>query len=218
MSAKPAVCVVDDDEAHRNALKLLFRSKNIPFLSFASGDEFFEGYQEKNVGCVLLDLRLSRGGKGPTGLDLLREMRTKGIFLPAILLTAHADVPTTVEAIKAGAVDVVEKPFEDSVLLERVQAAFNKGDRMKKILSERHEISPRFETLTPREVEVLDHIVAGEKPRNIAAELGISPKTLDIHRANIMRKIRTRTVAELVRWRLLNRADELGTMPLVQRT
>jgi two-component system, LuxR family, response regulator FixJ len=218
MSAKPAVCVVDDDEAHRNALKLLFRSKNIPYLSFASGDEFFEGYQEKNVGCVLLDLRLSKGGKGPSGLDLLREMRTKGIFLPVILLTGHADVPTTVEAIQAGAVDVVEKPFQDSELLERVQAAFNKGDRLKKILSERHEISPRFETLTPREVEVLDHIVAGEKPRNIAVELGISPKTLDIHRANIMRKIRTRTVAELVRWRLLNRADELGTMPLVQRT
>jgi two-component system response regulator FixJ len=218
MSAKPAVCVVDDDEAHRNALKFLFRSKNIPYLSFASGDEFFEGYQEKNVGCVLLDLRLSKGGKGPSGLDLLREMRAKGIFLPVILLTGHADVPTTVEAIQAGAVDVVEKPFQDSELLERVQAAFNKGDRIKKILSERHEISPRFETLTPREVEVLDHIVAGEKPRNIAVELGISPKTLDIHRANIMRKIRTRTVAELVRWRLLNRADELGTMPLVQRT
>src|ERR1700761_1071435 len=113
MSAKPAVCVVDDDEAHRNALKLLFRSKNIPFLSFASGDEFFEGYQEKSVGCVLLDFRLSKGGKGPTGLDLLREMRSKGIFIPVILLTGHADVPTTVEAIKAGVVDVVEKPFED---------------------------------------------------------------------------------------------------------
>ena len=218
MSAKPAVCVVDDDEAHRNALKLLFRSKNIPYLAFASGDEFFEGYQEKNVGCVLLDLRLSRGGKGPSGLDVLREMRAKGIFLPVILLTAHADVATTVEAIKSGAVDVVEKPFQDSELLERVQAAFNKGEHLKKILSERHEIGPRFETLTKREVEVLDHIVAGEKPRNIAAELGISPKTLDIHRANIMRKIRTRTVAELVRWRLLNRADDLGTMPLVQRT
>jgi two-component system response regulator FixJ len=218
MSAKPAVCVVDDDESHRNALKLLFRSKNIPYLAFASGDEFFEGYQEKNVGCVLLDLRLSKGGKGPTGLDLLREMRTKGIFLPAILLTGHADVSTTVEAIQAGAVDVVEKPFDDSVLLERVHAAFAKGERLKRILSERHEISPRFDTLTPREVEVLDHIVAGEKPRNIAAELGISPKTLDIHRANIMRKIRTRTVAELVRWRLLNRSDDLGTMPLVQRT
>jgi two-component system response regulator FixJ len=218
MSAKPAVCVVDDDEAHRNALKLLFRSKNIPYLAFATGDEFFEGYQEKNVGCILLDLRLSKGGKGPNGLDLLREMRVKGIFLPVILLTAHADVATTVEAIKAGAVDVVEKPFQDSVLLERVHNAFAKGDHLKKILSERHEISPRFETLTKREVEVLDHIVAGEKPRNIAAELGISPKTLDIHRANIMRKIRTRTVAELVRWRLLNRADDLGTMPLVQRT
>jgi two-component system, LuxR family, response regulator FixJ len=218
MSAKPAVCVVDDDDAHRNALKLLFRSKNIPFLAFASGDEFFEGYQEKNVGCVLLDLRLVKGGKGPTGIDILREMRAKGIFLPVILLTGHADVPTTVEAIKAGAVDVVEKPFQDALLLERVQAAFSKGDRLKKILSERHEISPRFETLTPREVEVLDHIVAGEKPRNIAAQLGISPKTLDIHRANIMRKIRTRTVAELVRWRLLNRADDLGTMPLVQKT
>jgi two-component system response regulator FixJ len=215
MTAKLAVCVVDDDEAHRNALKLFFRSKSIPYLAFASGPEFFEGYEEKNVGCLLLDLRLTRG-KEPTGLELLREMRAKGIFLPTIVLTGHADVPTVVEAMKAGAFDVVEKPFQDAALLQKIQSAFAKAAEIQNLLGERFEIAPRFESLTPRENEVLDRLVAGEKPRKIAVELGISPKTLDIHRANIMRKIRSRTVAELVRWRLLQRADELGIMPAVR--
>lgn len=214
MSVKPAVCVVDDDEDIRNSLKMLFRSRGIPFLGFGTAEEFFEGYQQKNVACILLDVRMS----GANGLDLLDQMRDQGIYLPVILLTGHADVPTAVRAMRSGAIDVIQKPYQDSVLLEKVHEAFAKADNLRKFASERQAVEPRIASLTPREVEVLDLMVAGKKNRKIAEELGISTKTLDIHRANIMRKMQTKTVADLVRWRLVNKADVSGEMPVIVRT
>lgn len=211
MSAKPAVCVVDDDEDIRNSLKMLFRSRNIPFLGFASAEEFFEGYQQKNVACILLDVKMGN----TNGLDVLDQMRERGIYLPVVLLTGHADVPTAVRAMRSGAIDVVQKPYQDSVLLDKVHQAFAKAENLRKFGSERQAVEPRIASLTPREVEVLDMMVAGKKNRKIAEELGISTKTLDIHRANIMRKMQTKTVADLVRWRLVNKADVSGSMPVI---
>lgn len=211
MSPKPAVCVVDDDEDIRNSLKMLFRAKGIPFLGFGSAEEFFEGYQQKNVACLLLDVKMP----GTGGIELLDQMRARGIYLPVVLLTGHADVQTAVRAMRTGAIDVVQKPFQDAVLLDKVQQAFAKADNLRKFGSERQAVEPKISSLTPREVEVLDLMVAGKKNRKIAEELGISTKTLDIHRANIMRKMQTKTVADLVRWRLVNQADPSGTMPVI---
>jgi len=211
MSVKPAVCVVDDDEDIRNSLKMLFRSRNIPFLGFASAEEFFEGFQQKNVACVLLDVKMG----ATNGLDVLDQMRARGIYLPVVLLTGHADVPTAVRALRSGAIDVVQKPYQDSVLLEKVHQAFSRAENLRKFGTERQAVEPRIASLTPREVEVLDLMVAGKKNRKIAEELGISTKTLDIHRANIMRKMQTKTVADLVRWRLVNTADPSGAMPVI---
>ena len=151
MSSKPAVCVIDDDADIRDALKLLFRSRNIPYLAFGTPGEFYEGYKEKNVCCVILDLKIP----GTSGMDVLREMREKNILLPVILLTAHADVEVAVEAMKAGAIDVVQKPFDNSELVAKVQAAFAKADHYKKLAAERLLVEPKMSSLTPREIQVL---------------------------------------------------------------
>jgi two-component system response regulator FixJ len=213
MSAKLAVCVVDDDADLRGALKLLFKSRNIPYLAFGTAGEFFEDYTQKNVGCVLLDLKMP----GTSGLDILKEMRAKNILVPVILMTGHANVAVTVEAMKAGAMDVIEKPVDDTEVIDKVQAAFAKSEHFRKLASERVHVNPKIQSLTPREIQVLDLMVAGEKNRKIAADLGISPKTLDIHRANILRKMQTKTIADLVRWRLLSRADDAGVTPVIVR-
>jgi two-component system response regulator FixJ len=214
MIAKPAVAVIDDDADVRNALKLLFRAKNIPFLLFGDADEFYEGYLAKTVACVLLDLKLG----SRNGLDVLKEMRSKNIFIPVILLTGHADVTTTVKALKAGATDVIEKPYKDAELLEKVHTAFAKAENLKKFAAERLVVAPKMEMLTPREIQVIDAMVAGKRNRKIAEELGISTKTLDIHRANIMRKMHTKTVADLVRWRMVHTADEHGVLQVVDKS
>jgi two-component system, LuxR family, response regulator FixJ len=213
MSAKLAVCVIDDDADLRGALKMLFKSRNIPYLSFGTAGEFFEGYTQKNVGCVLLDLKMP----GTSGIEILREMRRRNILVPVILLTGHANVPVTVEAMKEGVLDLIEKPVDDDEVLTKVQAAFAKAEHFRNLASERQAVAPKIESLTPREIQVLDLMVAGIKNRKIAADLGISPKTLDIHRANILRKMQTKTIADLVRWRMVSRADDAGVMPVIVR-
>lgn len=213
MSVKPAVCVLDDDADLCASLKLLFRARNIPFMAFATTEEFYEGYTQKPVGCLILDQKMP----GTTGLDFLRELRSKNILLPVILLTGHADVPFTVEAMKSGALDVLEKPVDEAELVEKVQSAFTKAEYFRNLASERQAIEPKMQILTPREIEVLDAMVSGKKNRKIAEELGISTKTLDIHRANIMRKMHTKTIADLVRWRMLSKSDASGTIPVIVR-
>lgn len=211
MSTKPAVCILDDDAATRNAMKLLFKSRGIPFAAFATPNEFYEGYAERTYCCVILDQKMP----GSSGLEVLRSMRTKNILVPVIILSAHADVSLTVEAMKAGAVDVLEKPADPSILVEKVLEACSKAEALRKLAAERTAVEPKFSSLTPREIQVLDQMVAGRKNRVIAEALGISPKTLDIHRANIMRKMQTKAVADLVRWRIVNQADPMGVMRMI---
>jgi two-component system response regulator FixJ len=151
----------------------------------------------------LLDLRLA--GKG--GLDLLRSLHEQKLAVPVVLLMAHANIAMAVQAIKLGALDVIEKPFKDEALVAAVRSALDTYERWHKQLQERQLATQRIDNLTPREIQVLDLMVTGLPNRMIAEELGISPKTLDIHRSNVMDKMQARTTADLVRARLLERAD-----------
>ena len=210
-SNRLAACLIDDDPNIRNAFKAVMKSSGIPNVTYANAEDFLENIDERSIGALVVDVRMP----GMGGLELLDELRrNKNVFIPVIILTAHADIPLAVKAMRLGAMDVIEKPYREEDLLERVRAAFARNDRLNKFQSERQAIAPRLATLTSREVEVLDLMVEGKKNRKIAEILGISTKTLDIHRANIMRKMQTKTVADLVRWRLMERADPFTLNPL----
>lgn len=200
---RPAVCLVDDDAAIRNSLRLVMSDANLRLISFTSAQEFLDAFDPQGVGCILLDVRMP----GMSGLDLQRALEERGIAIPIILLTGHADVPLAVQAVKAGAVDVLEKPFKEEVLLERIERAFTLYEEMQQRTQQKDVILERIGRLTRREREVLDLMVAGKKNKDIAEELGISPKTLDIHRSKVMEKMEARTVADLVRWRLFERSS-----------
>lgn len=214
MSAKASVCVLDDDADARNSVKLLLKSKGIPFVGFGSPDEFLEGYASKNIGCLLLDVKLGKAN----GIDLLESFRARGIHIPVVLVTGNADVATAVRAMKHGALDVVEKPYDDSELLQKVADAIAKSDQVRKLGEARTTIEEQIKTLTRRETQVLDKIVDGKRNRTIAEELGISRKTLDIHRGNLMRKMNTKFIADLVKARLINKSDERGTIPMLDKS
>lgn len=207
--SKLAVCLVDDDPDLRNLFKLLMKSSNIPVVTYPSAEEFLATFEQKNLGCLVLDVRMP----GIGGLELLETLRQRNIFIPVILLTGFADVPLAVRALHSGALEVLEKPFREEELLSHIRKAITCYERLKRFEAERQAVAPRFASLTPRELEVLDLMVAGKKNRQIAEQLGISTKTLDIHRANILRKMQTKTVADLVRWRLMEKTDPFAVNP-----
>ncbi len=209
-SAKLAVCLVDDDAELRASFKSLLKTSGILVTTFASAEEFLANYDDKGFGCVVLDVRMP----GMGGLEMLDALRQRQIFIPVIMLTGHADIRLTVQAMRKGALDVLEKPFREEELFALVRQAFARFEKLKRFQAERQAIAPRIALLTPREIEVLDLMVAGKKNKKIAEELGISTKTLDIHRANIMRKMQTKTVADLVRWRMMEKADPYAFNPL----
>ena len=210
LPAKFAVGLVDDDAELRASFKTLMKTCGIPVTACASAEEFLATYEDKNVGCIVLDVRMP----GMGGLEMLVTLRQRHLFIPVIMLTGHADVTLTVQAMRTGAMDVLEKPCRDEELLALVRQAFARYEKLKHFQTQRQAIGPRLALLTPRELEVLDLMVAGKKNRQIADELGISTKTLDIHRSNIMRKMQTKTVADLVRWRLMEKADPYAINPL----
>jgi two-component system response regulator FixJ len=206
MSKKLTVCLVDDDAAVRNAFKLLMKSAGINLMSFGSAQEYLAGFEPKNVGCIILDVRMP----GMSGLELQEILRQRRVYIPVIILTGHADVHLAVQAVKTGAFDVLEKPFNHELLLERIHKAFEVYHDWQKVESERREIAQRLAELTPRELEVLDLMVGGRTNKMIAEHLGISRKTLDIHRSKVMGKMKARTVADLVRWRMLDQSGPGG--------
>jgi FixJ family two-component response regulator len=207
--SKLAVCLVDDDPDLRNLFKLMMNPSNIPVVTYSSAEEFLDTFEQKNLGCIVLDVRMP----GIGGLELLETLRQRNIFIPIILLTGFADVPMAVRALHSGALEVLEKPFREEELLSHIRRAIARYERLKRFEAERQAVAPRFASLTPRELEVLDLMVAGKKNRQIAEQLGISTKTLDIHRANILRKMQTKTVADLVRWRLMEKTDPFAVNP-----
>lgn len=195
MIPEPTVFVVDDDGAVRHFLRGLIVSVNLRVQAYASAQEFLEAYQQGSPGCLVLDIRMP----GISGLELQQELNARGIDLPIIVLTGHGSVQVAVHAMKAGAIDFIEKPFNNEVLLDRVQKAVAKSVNAYEDRLKQDEILRRQNSLTPREHQVLDLVVAGESNKRIARHLQISDKTVEIHRANVMEKMQARSLADLVK-------------------
>jgi RNA polymerase sigma factor (sigma-70 family) len=191
---EPTVFVVDDDPGVGDAIRLLMRSVGLPSEAFLSAGDFLEAYEPERAGCLVLDVRMP----GMSGLDLQARLQEMGSTLPIIFVTAHGDVPMAVDAVKAGARDFVQKPFRDQELLDKIQEALEADTRGRAERSDLNEIRSRLESLTPRETEVMDLVVAGKPNKNIARALGISQRTVEIHRARVMEKMQVRSVSMLV--------------------
>lgn len=193
------VHVIDDDEAVRHSLAFLLQSADIAVETYDSATSFLDRVQEIESGCIVTDVRMP----GISGIDLLRRLTEVGVAVPVIVITGHADVPLAVEAMKIGAVDFIEKPFDDEVLLAAVRAALAKHDSQSQHQAERAQIEARLATLSNRERDVLEGLVAGHANKRIAFDLGISPRTIEIYRANLMTKMEAASLSDLVRMALL---------------
>lgn len=191
----PVVFIIDDDDAARESLCWLIGSVRLKVAAFASAADFLAAYRVGQPGCLVTDVRMP----GLSGLDLQAELKRRGIDLPVIVVTGHGDVPMAVRAMKAGAFDFVEKPFNDQVLLDRVQKAVESSVAACRDRAQRSDIQARLDQLTPRERQVLDMVVAGESNKGIAHSLGISEKTVEAHRAQVMAKMQARSLPELTR-------------------
>jgi FixJ family two-component response regulator len=195
MANVPTVFVVDDDPSVRTAVKRLLETVGLPCETFASAPEFLERAESGVVGCVILDVRMP----GPSGLELQRMLVRSGNAIPIIFVTAHADVPLTVRAMKEGAVEVLTKPFDDQVLLDLVNEALATGGQREEYRARMERLSDRFETLTPREREVMALVATGMLNKQIAGALGTTEKTIKVHRSQVMRKMEADSLAALVR-------------------
>jgi FixJ family two-component response regulator len=191
----PVVFVVDDDPAMRDSLRWLIESTGLLVETFADAQTFLARIRPDVPGCLVLDIRMP----GLSGLDLQSELARRGIGLPTIVVTGHAEVPMAVRAVKAGAIDFIEKPFSDQLLLDRVRQGIDMDRRERDGRERRGEVLRRLGLLTQREREVLDLVVAGRANKEIAATLHLSPKTVEVHRAHVMEKMQASSVAELVR-------------------
>ena len=189
------VFIVDDDPSICAALTRLFKSVELPAQSFASPREFLDQAPGLGPGCLILDMRLP----GLSGLDLQGELARAGIRLPIIFLTAHGSVPLSVKAMKAGAVDFLEKPVEDQTLLDAVYQALERAQQACQAQGRRQALQENFATLTPRERQVFELVVTGKLNKEIAFDLGTVEKTIKVHRASLMQKLQCRSLAELVR-------------------
>jgi len=191
----PAVFVVDDDGGVRDALRFLLRSVGLTVETFTSAVEFLESYSDDRPGCLVLDIRMP----GMTGLELQEKLIERRSILPIIFITGHGDVPMAVEAIQAGALDFIQKPFSDEDLLARIYQALAKDAKTRASLSELAAIRARLASLTPREREVMDLVVNGKANKVIAGDLDLSQRTVEIHRARVMEKMDALSLAHLVR-------------------
>ena len=193
--AEPVVWVVDDDEAMRSSLKWLIESVGMRVESFDSADAFLRDHYPGRFGCLLLDVRMP----GMSGLDLLEYLEREQMMPPTIIITGHGDVPMAVRAMKAGAVDFIEKPFNDETLLDAIRHALAKEEERRVTSAQVAEYAERVEHLTPRELEVMKMVTDGRSNKEIANAQGVSAKTIEAHRARVMEKMHARSLAELVR-------------------
>jgi two-component system, LuxR family, response regulator FixJ len=199
MTAEIDAHVIDDDDAVRESIDFLLRSAKLTVKTYDSAAGFLEVASTIGSGCIITDVRMP----GLSGIDLLRRLREMQIRLPVIVITGHADVPLAVEAMKFGAVDFLEKPFDDDVLLASVRSALNRSEASAALETERAGLRARIATLTPRERDVLDGLIAGHPNKIIAFDLAISPRTVEIYRANVMTKMKAGSLSELVRMALV---------------
>ena len=195
MARNRTVYLVDDDEAIRHALRLFLESVNFTVREFASAEAFLDGIGETGHGVLVLDLRM----KGISGLELQAQLKARGMELPIIFISGHGDVQLSVIAMKAGAVDFLEKPFENSVILNSLNEAFTREERRIRELERIAEIERCCDRLTPREREVMKYIVKGMSNRMLAEHLGLSNRTIEVHRARVMSKMGADSLPDLVR-------------------
>lgn len=194
MGSDPTVFVVDDDAAVCDSLTWLIKSAGLPVETYDSARAFLAHYRPDRPGCLVLDLRMP----GMSGIELQERLARQEMSLPVIIITGHGDVPTAVKAMRAGAVDLLEKPFDGEVLLKSIRKALERDARNRHDWALWSEAADRLAALTSREHEVLELIVAGKSNKETAAELDVSPKTIEAHRGHIMHKVGVRSLAELV--------------------
>jgi two-component system response regulator FixJ len=195
MSEERLVHLVDDDEAIRRSAGFMLKTSGFRVRTFESGNELLKIASSLDPGCILLDIRMP----GMDGLEVQAALKERGIGLPVIIMTGHGDVTLAVQAMKAGAVDFIEKPFEKAVLLGAIDQAFERLKRSAAAKERAKEARVRLQALTPREREVLDGLAQGLPNKTIAYDLGISPRTVEIHRANLMGKLEVRSLSEALR-------------------
>jgi FixJ family two-component response regulator len=198
---QPVVFVIDDDASLREALSSLFRSVGLQVKSFASAPEFLHSTLPEGPNCLVLDVRLP----GLSGLDFQAELAKANIHIPIIFMTGHGDIPMSVRAMKAGAVEFLTKPFRDQDMLDAVQLALERDHGRRETEMAASRLKTHFESLTPREREVMGLVTAGLMNKQIAGEIGVSEITVKVHRGNVMRKMGAKSLADLVRM-----ADALG--------
>ena len=195
MSSEPTVFVVDDDQAMRNSLKWLIESVAFRVETYSSAKDFINNYYPGRSGCLLLDVRMP----GMSGLELQQYLNEHQIQIPIIIITGHGDVPMAVRAMKAGAVDFIQKPFNDEFLLDSIRNAMALDEKKRNLQAQRAEIATRLDQLTPREHEVMAMVTDGKSNKEIASGLDVSSKTVEAHRARVMEKMQAGSLAELVR-------------------
>ena len=195
MNADALVYVVDDDESVRDSLALLLETAGFRVSVYETARGFLDKFDPQQPGCLLLDVRL----KNHSGLDLQEQLSATGSRLPVIMITGHGDVAIAVRAMRSGAFDFIEKPFDNEALLDRIRQAIDLDSRTRLELKQKAEIEARIARLTRREREVMDAVVLGHPNKRIALDLGISSKTVEAHRAHVMGKMQADSLAELVR-------------------
>jgi FixJ family two-component response regulator len=188
------VFVVDDDTSVLESIAFLLRTVGIRAETYVSAGEFLDAFDPTAAGCLVLDVRMP----GMSGLELQEKLLTMGSSLPIIFLTAHGDVPTAVRAVKSGAVDFIQKPFHDQELVDKIHRALESNARARAAAAARSEVAGRIDSLTPRERQVMEAIIAGKANKVIAGDLGVSQRTVEIHRKHVMEKLAADSLAHLV--------------------
>ncbi|MET0105503.1 MAG: response regulator transcription factor [Sedimenticola sp.] len=204
MSSEMTVFIVDDDQEVRDALQLLMESVGLNVETFGSAQEYLDQFDPGRPGCLVLDIRMP----GMSGLDLQARLAAENIHPPIVIITGHGDVPMAVRAVQAGAVDFVQKPFNDQQLLDSVHRAIEQDAVQRGEVSKLLEIRDRLDKLTPREREVMELVIAGKRNKVIAADLSISQSTVEAHRAKVMEKMEADTLSSLMRMMLTLEAHD----------
>ncbi len=195
MSNEPIVYVIDDDEGARHSLEFLIDCAGIRVRTFASADAFLASHAPVDHACIVTDVRMP----GTNGVELVAELKRRAVAAPVIVITGHADVPLAIQAMKAGVADFIEKPFDDDTILTAIRAAIARQNDRDEAQAERDRIRARMATLSQREREVMDGLIAGHANKVIAFDLEISARTVEVYRANVMMKMQARSLSELVR-------------------
>ena len=196
--AAPTIYIVDDDDGMRRALTTLLGTIGYHTVAYSKPSEFLANFKASDPGCLVLDIRMPE----MSGLELQQQLNRMGAMVPVIFITGHGDVPIAVQAMKEGAFEFIQKPFRDQQLLDCINHALQQDAENRKVIARRTEVLERIESLTPRERQVMGLVVEGAANKVIAIDLGLSERTVEIHRAKVMEKMGARSVAHLVKMRL----------------